>query len=95
MLIVLQVLEARIPGTGTTVTQHPREEMGHGAKVTKENGEVQSGASAINEAQERKDATIERAKVSSVFSSCSSVCEFGLSGRDSASEGRSQQRRRG
>ena len=73
MLIVLQVLEARIPGTGTTVAQHPREELGHGAKVTKENGEVQSGASAISEAQQRKDATMERAKVSSVCASCSLI----------------------
>ncbi|KAL7283990.1 hypothetical protein ACG7TL_001263 [Trametes sanguinea] len=56
------VLEARIPGTDTTVVQHPREELGHGAKVKQGNGEVKSGAEAINEAQQRKDEAIERAK---------------------------------
>ncbi|RDX46088.1 hypothetical protein OH76DRAFT_1407219 [Lentinus brumalis] len=56
------VLEARIPGTGTTVAQHPREELGQGAKVKQENGEVRSGASAINEAQERANETIEQGK---------------------------------
>ncbi|CDO71185.1 hypothetical protein BN946_scf184845.g55 [Trametes cinnabarina] len=53
------VLEARIPGTDTTVVQHPREELGHGAKVKQGNGEVKSGAEAINEAQQRKDEAIE------------------------------------
>ncbi|RPD56928.1 hypothetical protein L226DRAFT_573722 [Lentinus tigrinus ALCF2SS1-7] len=57
------VLEARIPGTDTTVAQHPREELGHGAKVTKENGEVTSGASAINETQQRTNETIEQGKM--------------------------------
>ncbi|KAI0765239.1 hypothetical protein C8Q74DRAFT_1039176 [Fomes fomentarius] len=56
------VPEARIPGTETSVAQHPREELGNGANVTKGNGEVKNGASAINEAQLRKDATSERAK---------------------------------
>ncbi|KAI0707522.1 hypothetical protein C8T65DRAFT_216076 [Cerioporus squamosus] len=56
------VLEARIPGTGTTVAQHPREELGHGAKVKQENGEVKSGASAINEAQQRANETIEQGR---------------------------------
>ncbi|KAI0336661.1 hypothetical protein GY45DRAFT_1376920 [Cubamyces sp. BRFM 1775] len=56
------VLEARIPGTDTTIAQHPREELGHGATVKQGNGEVKSGAEAINEAQQRKDEAIERAK---------------------------------
>ncbi|KAI0654930.1 hypothetical protein C8Q70DRAFT_924907 [Cubamyces menziesii] len=56
------VLEARIPGTDTTVAQHPREELGHGAAVKQGNGEVKSGADAINEAQQRKDEAVEQAK---------------------------------
>ncbi|KAI0360398.1 hypothetical protein OH77DRAFT_678973 [Trametes cingulata] len=56
------VLEARIPGTDTTIAQHPREELGHGAKVKQGNGEVKSGAEAINEAQQRKDEAIEKTK---------------------------------
>ncbi|KAI0634782.1 hypothetical protein C8Q77DRAFT_1053762 [Trametes polyzona] len=56
------VLEARIPGTDTTVSQHPREELGHGATVKQGNGEVKSGAQAINEAQARKDEAVEKAK---------------------------------
>ncbi|KAI8986640.1 hypothetical protein BD414DRAFT_486634 [Trametes punicea] len=56
------VLEARIPGTDTTIAQHPREELGHGAKVKQGNGEVKSGAEAISEAQQRKDEAIEKAK---------------------------------
>ncbi len=66
LIMYPQVLEARIPGTGTTVAQHPREELGQGAKVKQENGEVRSGASAINEAQERANETIEQGKVNSV-----------------------------
>ena len=63
MLKYEQVLEARIPGTDTTVAQHPREELGHGAAVKQGNGEVKSGADAINEAQQRKDEAVEQAKV--------------------------------
>ncbi|KAI0747079.1 hypothetical protein C8Q80DRAFT_1179196 [Daedaleopsis nitida] len=57
------VLEARIPGTGTTVAQHPRAELGQGAQVKKENGDVLSGATAVNQAQRRKDDMVERGKV--------------------------------
>ncbi|OJT01692.1 hypothetical protein TRAPUB_7748 [Trametes pubescens] len=57
------VLEARIPGTDTTVAQHPHEELGHGAKVTQGNGEVKSGAQAINETEARKDEIVDRAKI--------------------------------
>ncbi|KAI0777372.1 hypothetical protein BD413DRAFT_467001 [Trametes elegans] len=56
------VLEARIPGTDTTVTQHPHDELGHGATVKQGNGEVKSGAEAISEAQQRKDEAIEKTK---------------------------------
>lgn len=54
------VLEARIPGTDTTVKQHPKEKLGHGATVHQGNGEVKSGAQAINEAQQRKDELYEQ-----------------------------------
>ncbi|TBU29364.1 hypothetical protein BD311DRAFT_269060 [Dichomitus squalens] len=56
------VLEARIPGTNTTVAQHPREELGHGAKVTTGNGETLSGAQAKDEAQRRANETTDRAR---------------------------------
>ncbi|KAI0077531.1 hypothetical protein K474DRAFT_1661627 [Panus rudis PR-1116 ss-1] len=52
------VLEARIPGTGHTVTQHPRAEPGD-AKITSPDGTVRTGAEAAEEArvkgQEAKD----------------------------------------
>ncbi|KAI0674595.1 hypothetical protein C8Q78DRAFT_1117563 [Trametes maxima] len=56
------VLEARLPGTDTTIAQHPREELGHGAAIKQGNGEVNSGAEAISEAQQRKDEAVEQAK---------------------------------
>ncbi|KAH9943958.1 hypothetical protein B0H21DRAFT_779540 [Amylocystis lapponica] len=56
------VLEARIPGTNTTIAQHPREELGHGATVKQGNGEVKSGAQAINETQQAKDNLVQRGK---------------------------------
>ena len=59
----IQVLEARIPGTNTTVAQHPREDLGNGAKITKSNGETLSGAEAKEEAQRRANEAAERAKV--------------------------------
>jgi hypothetical protein len=37
------VVEAKMPGTGAAVAQHPREELGKGAVVKGENGEVTSG----------------------------------------------------
>ncbi|EMD31027.1 hypothetical protein CERSUDRAFT_120157, partial [Gelatoporia subvermispora B] len=55
------VLEARIPGTDTAISQHPREPLGHGATVKQGNGEVKSGAEAMQEAQERKEELKERA----------------------------------
>lgn len=44
------VLEARIPGTDATVTQHPKEPLGNGAKVKTTNGTVKSGDQAMREA---------------------------------------------
>jgi len=57
------VPEARIPGTGTTVAQHPREELGRGAAVKQEDGQVKSGDQAFNETQQRKDELQDRAGV--------------------------------
>ncbi|KAH8096888.1 hypothetical protein BXZ70DRAFT_895650 [Cristinia sonorae] len=52
------VLEARIPGSNTTVKQHPKEEFGTGATVHRGDGTVQSGAQAqqdvTNTAQEMR-----------------------------------------
>ncbi|OBZ77928.1 hypothetical protein A0H81_01631 [Grifola frondosa] len=57
------VLEARVPGTDTTIAQHPHEEIGHGATVKHGNGEVKSGEQAINEGQQRKDELVDRGKM--------------------------------
>ncbi|KAI1788073.1 hypothetical protein LXA43DRAFT_974992 [Ganoderma leucocontextum] len=57
------VLEASIPETGTTVAQHPREELGTGAKVTREDGQEQSGAEAIGEVQQRANGAAGKARV--------------------------------
>jgi hypothetical protein len=46
-------LEARIPGTDKSVTQHPREELGTGATVKDSNGQVQSGGQAFAEGSEQ------------------------------------------
>jgi hypothetical protein len=43
------VLEARIPGTDTTVAQHPKDDLGSGARVKDANGEVKSGEQAYAE----------------------------------------------
>ncbi|THH17056.1 hypothetical protein EUX98_g9201 [Antrodiella citrinella] len=44
------VLEVRVPGTDTTVKQHPKDEPGTGATVERGDGTVQSGAEAKDEA---------------------------------------------
>ncbi|KZT00359.1 uncharacterized protein LAESUDRAFT_732384 [Laetiporus sulphureus 93-53] len=49
------VLEARIPGTETRVSQHPKDDLGQGATVKQGNGEIKSGAQAIDEVNARKD----------------------------------------
>ncbi|KAI0954376.1 hypothetical protein AcV7_007628 [Taiwanofungus camphoratus] len=49
------VLEARIPGTSTTIAQHPRDELGTGATVKHGNGEAKSGTSALNDAAQHGD----------------------------------------
>ncbi|PCH41878.1 hypothetical protein WOLCODRAFT_137602 [Wolfiporia cocos MD-104 SS10] len=56
------VLEARMPGTDTTVSQHPKAELGHGATVKHGNGEVKNGAQAFSEGQQRKDELTDRGK---------------------------------
>jgi hypothetical protein len=43
------VLEAQIPGTSTTVSQHPKDDLGKDAKVKQENGEVKTGEQAYAE----------------------------------------------
>ncbi|KII90672.1 hypothetical protein PLICRDRAFT_106168 [Plicaturopsis crispa FD-325 SS-3] len=43
------VLEAKVPGTGKTVTQHPKDDIGSGAQIKHEDGTVQSGDDAYNE----------------------------------------------
>ena len=43
------MLEAQIPGTSTTVTQHPKDDLGRGAKVKQENGDVKTGEQAFVE----------------------------------------------
>ncbi|KAF7974468.1 hypothetical protein HWV62_12112 [Athelia sp. TMB] len=40
------VLEARVPGTDHTVTQHPKDDLGTGAMVKTADGQVMSGAQA-------------------------------------------------
>jgi hypothetical protein len=45
------VLEAQVPGTGHTVTQHPKDDLGAGASVKAENGDVRSGQQVFEEGQ--------------------------------------------
>ncbi|TCD61093.1 hypothetical protein EIP91_009046 [Steccherinum ochraceum] len=47
------VLEARVPGTDTTVKQHPKDEPGTGATVEHGDGTVQSGAEAKEDASRK------------------------------------------
>ncbi|CCM06183.1 uncharacterized protein FIBRA_08425 [Fibroporia radiculosa] len=54
------VLEARIPGTDTRVSQHPKDQFGQGATVRQSDGEVRSGAQALDEGQQRKDELVDR-----------------------------------
>ncbi|KAH9941112.1 uncharacterized protein BXZ73DRAFT_42167 [Epithele typhae] len=58
------VLEARIPGTDTNIAQHPREELGQGARVRDANGQVRSGADVVDEAQVKVDQATGSAQVS-------------------------------
>ena len=55
--------EVSVPGTGTTVAQHPREELGTGATITQENGQEQSGAEALNNVQQRANGTAGKARM--------------------------------
>lgn len=59
-----QVLEARIPGTDTTVKQHPKDDLGHGATVEEGDGTVKSGSEAMEEGQQKKGNMINRGAVS-------------------------------
>ncbi|KAF7965517.1 hypothetical protein HWV62_43076, partial [Athelia sp. TMB] len=45
------VLEARVPGTDHTVTQHPKDDLGTGATVKTADGQVMSGAQAYEKGQ--------------------------------------------
>lgn len=45
------ILEARLPGTGHVVQQHPEDELGTGATVKTENGEEVSGREACARGQ--------------------------------------------
>lgn len=49
------VPEVTIPGTHTTVAQHPHQPLGDGAKITTGDGDVRSGGSVMQEAQQRRD----------------------------------------
>lgn len=88
---ISQVLEARVPGTNTTVAQHPREDLGQGAKITKENGETMSGAEAKDGAQRRANEAADLATVCVTLISCPSRCSsLRTTGRGSAPGGRAQ-----
>ncbi|CAL1710558.1 unnamed protein product [Somion occarium] len=56
------VLEAKLPGTNTTVRQNPRDEPGTGAKVVQEDGTVKSGAEAKDEVQHKGSELADRAQ---------------------------------
>jgi hypothetical protein len=56
------VLEARIPGTDHTVTQHPRHDLGTGATVKTANGEVKSGQQVYEEGAGKAQELKARAK---------------------------------
>jgi hypothetical protein len=43
------VPEAQVPGMGHTVAQHPKDDLGAGAKVKTANGEVKSGQQMYQE----------------------------------------------
>jgi hypothetical protein len=60
------VLEARVPGTDTTVTQHPGDELGKGANVKSDDEGETSGGRVIAEVQERKDKEKEGIKTEAV-----------------------------
>ena len=47
------VLEGKVPGTGLSVSQHPKDDLGTGATVKAENGEVKSGQEVYEEGQDR------------------------------------------
>ena len=55
--------EVSVPGTGATVAQHPREELGNGATITQENGQEQSGAEALNNVQQRANGAAGKARM--------------------------------
>jgi len=46
------VLEARVPGTDTTVSQHPRDDPGAGTTVRTGDGQVRNGEQAVHEGRE-------------------------------------------
>jgi hypothetical protein len=48
-------LEAKVPGTDTTVKQHPHDELGKGAVVEGGDGNVKSGEEAYGETVEQKE----------------------------------------
>jgi hypothetical protein len=47
------MLEAKVPRTGLSVSQHPKDELGSGATVKTENWEVKSGQEVYEEGQDR------------------------------------------
>ena len=49
------VLQAKVPGTGAAVAQHPREESGRSAIANGENGEVKSGEQVYREGRSRAE----------------------------------------
>lgn len=47
------VVEARVPGTDTRVSQHPHDDLGTGAQVKTGEGEVKSGDQAKSEGKKK------------------------------------------
>jgi hypothetical protein len=57
----MPVLEGKVPGTGHTVSQHPKDDLGMGATVRTENGNAKSGKLVYEEGQAGRGAEVERA----------------------------------
>ena len=64
MCVRVQILEARLPGTNTTIKQHTHEEPGTAATVEREDGKVQSGAEATEQALQKANEMTDKAQVS-------------------------------
>ncbi|KAI0781790.1 hypothetical protein C8Q75DRAFT_790036 [Abortiporus biennis] len=54
------ILEARVPGTDTTVKQHPKEDIGRGATVVQGDGTEKSGDQVAQEGRQKRDELVDR-----------------------------------